>query len=57
MLRMWAWKTGNSSVRQEPQQDTVELKLPHVPVRPVIPNPHVIYHFQLKLKTKVLPLP
>lgn len=50
MLRMWAWKTGKSSVRQEPQQVTEELRLPHVPPDPVIPNPRVIYHLQLKLK-------
>lgn len=57
MLRMWAWKTGKSSVRWEPQQDTVELQLPRVPAQPVTPNRHVIYHLQLERKTKVLPLP
>lgn len=57
MLRMWAWKTGKSSVRQGPQQDTVELQLPCVPARPVTPNRHVIYPLQLERKTKVLPLP
>lgn len=57
MLRMWAWKTGKSSVREEPQQDTTQLKVPHIPAHPVIPKLHVIYHMQLKLKTQGFSLP